>query len=117
MDLYIAKRTDYDGLKIGRSSNALDRIKQLSKGHVFDTSLVALYAGKGKLEKFIHEDLSDYRIAGTEWFSVDLAHAVSVIENSEYRGKPTNPRYKAEYRLRKGLTKRSTVYLDLNPPL
>ena len=115
MDLYIAQRDDHPALKIGRSSQPFDRVKQLSKGHVFETQLLALFENKGPLERFIHEALHEHRIKGTEWFDCDLEKAREVIMNTEHpKNRKSNPRYHAAWRLKKGISIKSTKYLDLN---
>ena len=80
MDLYIASRDDHTALKIGRSSTPHDRVKQLSKGHIFDTHLLALFENKGPMERFVHEELHEHRINNTEWFDCDLVKAKQITE-------------------------------------
>ena len=115
MDLYIATRDDHPALKIGRSSQPFDRVKQLSKGHVFETQLLPLFENKGSLELFIHEALHEYRIKGTERFDCDLEKAREIILTAEHpKNRKSNPRYHAAWRLKKGISIQSTKYLDLN---
>ena len=115
MHLYVAARNDHTALKIGRSSQPHDRVKQLCKGHIFETHLLALFENKGPMERFVHEALQEHRIGGTEWFDCDLDAATSVISNIQSPpGRHSNPRYHAAYRLRKGISMKSTKYHDLN---
>ena len=114
MDLYIAQRSDHEALQIGRSSKVHDRVQQLSKGHIFEINLIDVFEEKGPMERFVHIALNDCRITGTEWFTCDLETARKAINNAQYYGRKANPRYHAAYRLRKGISLRSTKYLDLN---
>ena len=101
MDLYIATRDDHTALKIGRSSTPHDRVKQLSKGHIFDTHLLALFENKGPMERFVHEELHEHRINNTEWFDCGLDKAKQIIENIQRpKGRSSNPRYHAAWRLK-----------------
>ena len=83
-DLYIMR---YVGirtgtLKIGRSSDAEARRKNLESSQDFRIEIVALYPGWGHLERSIHTRLEKHRStrgAGTEWFAVDLTTATTAV--------------------------------------
>lgn len=66
-DLYLIADTDTNSLKIGRSKNPKNRIKQIQGSSV--NSLVLLYSieHKGCLERELHKEFSQYRIS-KEWF-------------------------------------------------
>ena len=68
--------------KIGRSSNVQSRIRCLEKGHNFRIVLVAVYPGKGHLERRVHQELKAYQSnsgAGSEWFDLSADYALKVI--------------------------------------
>ena len=121
MDLYIATRSDAPHLlKIGRSSNANSRCRQLQNGHCFRIHVIAIFRGVGACEKPIHRALRDYRVGDSEWFCVDLLTAVEAIQEA---GEPTGSPAKASYRnleriawrnKQKGKTIKSTRYPHLN---
>ena len=84
MDLYIATRSDAPHLlKIGRSSNANSRCRQLQNGHCFRIHVIAMFRGVGACEKPIHRALRDYRVGDSEWFCVDMLTAVEAIQKAE----------------------------------
>ena len=80
MDLYLAIRSDAPHLlKIGRSSNALSRCRQLQTGHCFKIHVEALWVGFGARERAVHRALQDYRIENSEWFAVDWLTTAAAI--------------------------------------
>ena len=118
MDLNIATRSDAPHLlKIGRSSNANSRCRQLQNGHCFRIHVIAIFRGVGACEKPVHRALRDYRVGDSEWFCVDLLTAVEAIQEAT----PSAPR-KGVYNLKRiawrnrqtGRTLKSTrhPYLD-----
>ena len=83
-DLYIAIRSDAPHLlKIGRSSNALSRCRQLQTGHCFQIRVLAIFRGMGACEKPAHRALREYRVDWFEWFAVDMLTAVEAIQEAQ----------------------------------
>ena len=82
-DLYALQySTVWDSIKIGRSSNVQSRIRCLEKGHNFRMVLLAVYPGKGHLERHVHQQLKGYQSsfgAGNEWFDLSADYALKVI--------------------------------------
>ena len=82
-DLYVLQySTVWDCVKIGRSSNVQRRIRQLEEGHNFRIVLLAIYPGKGHLERRVHQRLKRYQSnvgAGNEWFDLSANYALKVI--------------------------------------
>ena len=82
-DLYVLQySTVWDCVKIGRSSNVPGRIRELEKGHNFRIVLVAIYPGKGHLERRVHQQLKGYQSkfgAGSEWFDLSADYALKII--------------------------------------
>ena len=82
-DLYVLQySTVWDSIKIGRSSNVQSRIRCLEKGHNFRMVLLAVYPGKGHLERHVHQQLKGYQSnfgAGNEWFDLSADYALKVI--------------------------------------
>ena len=82
-DLYVLQySTIWDCVKIGRSSNVQSRIRRLEEGHNFRTVLLAVYPGKGHLERHVHQQLKGYQSsfgAGNEWFDLSADYALKVI--------------------------------------
>ena len=82
-DLYALQySTIWDCVKIGRSSNVLSRIRCLEEGHNFRIVLLAVYPGKGHLERCVHQQLKGYQSsfgAGNEWFDLSADYALKVI--------------------------------------
>ena len=121
MDLYLAQRSDAPHLlKIGRSSNAISRCRQLQTGHCFKIHVVALWVGFGAREKAVHRALQDYRIENSEWFAVDWLTAVAAIKAAQPEEAKTC-KYDLEAIARRnklrGRTLKSTRYPHLNDPL
>ena len=79
-DLYVLQySTIWDCVKIGRSSNVLSRIRKLEEGHNFRTVLLAVYPGKGHLERRVHQQLKGYQSnfgAGSEWFDLSADYVL-----------------------------------------
>ena len=82
-DLYALQySTVWNCVKVGRSSNVLSRIRKLEEGHNFRIVLLAVYPGKGHLERCVHEQLKRYQSnfgAGNEWFDLSADYALKVI--------------------------------------
>ena len=82
-DLYIMRySTNQKALKIGRSNDVQRRKRDLEGGHNFFMEVVAVFPGKGALERCIHARLKDKRShtgAGTEWFNVSATEAMVCI--------------------------------------
>ena len=82
-DLYVLQySTIWDCVKIGRSSNVQRRIQKLEEGHNFRIVLLAIYPGKGHLERIVHQQLQRYQSnfgAGNEWFDLSADYALKVI--------------------------------------
>ena len=82
-DLYALQySTVWDCVKIGRSSNVQRRIRKFEEGHNFRTVLLAVYPGKGHLERRVHQQLKAYQNnfgAGSEWFDLSADYALKVI--------------------------------------
>ena len=75
-------RTVWDCVQIGRSSNVQSRIRQLEEGHNFRIVLVAIYPGKGNLERCVQQQVKAYQSnsgAGSEWFDLSADYALNVI--------------------------------------
>ena len=88
MDLYLATRTDAPHLlKIGRSSNAPSRRRQLQTGHCFKIHVLALGVGFGARERAVHRAVQDYRIENSEWFTVDWLTAAAAINAARPLGR------------------------------
>ena len=85
-DLYIMRySTNQKALKIGRSNDVQRRKRDLEGGHNFFMEVVAVFPGKGALERCIHARLKDKRShigAGTEWFNVSVTEAMVCIGDS-----------------------------------
>ena len=61
-DLYVLQSsTVWDCVKIGRSSDVQNRIRILEAGHNFRIVLLAVYPGKGHLERRVHRQLKAYQ--------------------------------------------------------
>ena len=121
MDLYLAQRSDAPHLlKIGRSSNALSRCRQLQTGHCFKFHVIALWVGFGARERAVHRALQEYRIDNSEWFAVDWLTAVAAIKAARPE-EATTWKVDLEERARRnklrGRTLISTRYPLLNDPL
>ena len=82
-DLYVLQYiTIWDCIKIGRPSDVQNRIRSLETGHNFRIVLLAVYPGKGHLERHVHQQLKGYQNnfgAGSEWFDLSAEYALKVI--------------------------------------
>ena len=91
-DLYIMRySTNQKALKIGRSNDVQRRKRDLEGGHNFFMEVVAVFPGKGALERCIHARLKDKRShtgAGTEWFNVSATEAMVCIGDALERDGP-----------------------------
>ena len=85
-DLYVMKYSfDDTAVKIGRSDNVKRRKHSLEAGQNFFMEVVAIFPGKGCLEKEVHRNLQDYRStsgAGTEWFNICAEDAAAICSNT-----------------------------------
>jgi len=67
--LYIIQSDKTGALKIGRSKNPKQRLKQLQTGSPYKLKLILIVEGKGNIEKNLHERLKRYRQRRNgEWF-------------------------------------------------
>ena len=83
MDLYLATRSDAPHLlKIGRSSNAHSRCRQLQTGHCFRIHVLAIFRRMGAREAPVHRALKEYRLNDSEWFDVDMLTAIEAIQEA-----------------------------------
>ena len=119
MDLYIATRSDAPHLlKIGRSSNAHSRCRQLQTGHCFRISVVAIFGRMGACEAPVHRALKEYNVNGSEWFTADMLTAVEAIQEALPQRQRTRRRRNLEQiawkSMQNGRTLRSTRYQNLN---
>ena len=118
MDLYLATRSDAPHLlKIGRSSNAHSRCRQLQTGHCFRIHVIAISGEMGACEAPVHRALKEYRIDNSEWFNTDMLTAVEAIQEAQpQRQRPCkhNLEQIAWKSLQNGRTLRSTRYQHLN---
>ena len=76
---------DDTAVKIGRSDNVKRRKRTLEAGQNFFVEVVAIFPGKGWLEKEVHRNLQDYRStsgAGTEWFNICAEDAAAICSNT-----------------------------------
>ena len=89
-DLYLATRSDAPHLlKIGRSSNAHSRCRQLQHGHCFTIQVIAIFDGMGACESTVHKSLQDDRVNNSEWFKTDMLTAIETIQETEIPEPPT----------------------------
>ena len=118
MDLYLAIRSDAPHLlKIGRSSNALSRCRQLQTGHCFKIHVEALWVGFGARERAVHRALQDYRVENSEWFAVDwltTAAAINAARPEEAKTCKRDLEARARRNKLRGSTLKSTRYPHLN---
>ena len=118
MDLYLASRSDAPHLlKIGRSSNAHSRCRQLQNGHCFRIHVLAIFGNLGACEAPVHRALKQYRICNSEWFDIDLLTAVETIQEAQpqpQRTRRINLEAQALKQIARGTTLKSTRYPHLN---
>ncbi len=67
-DLYIIQMHTLGNVKVGRSSNVSNRLKQLQTGCPHKLKVILHVVGQGSLEKVLHDRMSRYRLEG-EWFT------------------------------------------------
>jgi len=73
-NLYIIQSDVTGDLKIGRSNNAIKRLRELQVGSHTKLKLLCEISNMGHIEKRLHQKLSDYKIRKrSEWFSFDCA--------------------------------------------
>ena len=81
--LYIMRYISSDSpLKVGRARDVEARARQLEAGHCFRIQVLAIFPGKGYIERKVHEYLSTYRVKtgrGREWFKVEPGQAFSAV--------------------------------------
>ena len=96
-DLYVLQySTVWDSIKIGRSSNVQNRIRELEKGHNFRIVLLAVYPGKGHLERRVHQQLKAYQSkfgVGSEWFDLSADYALKVINEVIRQSQEESPSF------------------------
>ena len=120
MDLYLATRSDAPHLlKIGRSSNAHSRCRQLQIGHCFQISVLAIFGGQGACETSVHRSLQNERVENSEWFTTDLLTAIETIQDASSpqrprRAKPRDLEARARKQIECGQCLKSTRYPHLN---
>jgi hypothetical protein len=95
-DLYVMQRSDNLGiLKVGRSSNAERRAREIQGCHCFTVQVVALIPGAGHLELDAHRVLSEFRMdPGREWFRCSLSRvlaAIAVVTNDKPQQRSRSP--------------------------
>ena len=74
-----------DVVKIGRSSNPEERVRQMSQSHPFRLAIERSCGGKGFLEKPLHDRLKHRRVEGgpgREWFKLSAEQADALIRAS-----------------------------------
>ena len=96
-DLYVLQySTVWDCVKIGRTSNVQSRVHGLEKGHNCRTVLLAVYPGKGHLERRVHQQLKAYQSdfgAGSEWFNLSADYALKVINEVIRQSQEESPSF------------------------
>ena len=88
--------TVWDCVKIGRSSNVQRRIRKLEEGHNFRIVLLAVYPGKGQLERHVQQQLKGYQSnfgAGSEWFDLSADYALKVINEVIRQSREESPSF------------------------
>jgi len=72
-DLYVIQMAVTGDLKIGRSSNVKNRLKQLQTGAPHRLKVILIAEGQGHRESQLHQSLRAYRNRGQrgEWFQED----------------------------------------------
>jgi hypothetical protein len=67
--LYIIQSDKSGAIKIGRSKNPQQRLKQLQTGSPFRLKILLILEGKGSIEKQLHRRLNEYKQdCKGEWF-------------------------------------------------
>ena len=83
-DLYVMENSRIPGeLKIGCSKDVPRRKRDFEAQQNFRINVIAVFPGKGYLEREVHLQLSHLRVAecaGTEWFKCSLGEALAAID-------------------------------------
>ena len=83
-DLYIMENSRIPGeLKIGYSKNVSRRQYELQQAQNFKINVLAVFPGKGYMEKEVHDRLRVFQVsdcAGNEWFKCSLGEALAAID-------------------------------------
>ena len=70
--LYIIQSDKTGAIKIGRSKNPENRLKQLQTGSPYKLKLLLVVEGRGDLEKRLHQKLDKWKQRRNgEWFEFD----------------------------------------------
>ena len=83
--------TVWDSVKIGRTSDITNRLRQLEASHNFRLVVVASFPEHGHLERAVHRRLSAYRSAegaSNEWFNVPAQYAIKIINGLIEQNRP-----------------------------
>ena len=82
--LYIMENSRIPGeVKIGYSKDVPRRKKEFEAQQNFRMYVLAVFPGKGYLEKQVHDKLNNFRVtecANTEWFKCSLGEALAAID-------------------------------------
>ena len=91
-DLYVAQySTIWDCVKIGRTSDITNRLRQMEATHNSRFVVVASFPDHGHLERAVHRRLSAYRSAegaSNEWFNVPAQYAIKIINELIEQNRP-----------------------------
>ena len=91
-DLYVMQYTTvWDCVKIGRTSDITNRLRQLEASHNSRLVVVASFPDHGHLERAVHRRLSAYRSAegaSNEWFNVPAQYAIKIINGLIEQNRP-----------------------------
>ena len=83
-DLYMMENSRIPGeIKIGLSNNVERRKKELEAQQNFKMNVLAIFPGKGYLEKRVHDRLKEFQVtegAGNEWFKCSFGEALARID-------------------------------------
>ena len=83
-DLYMMENSRIPGeIKIGLSNNVERRKKELEAQQNFKMNVLAIFPGKGYLEKRVHDRLREFQVtegAGNEWFKCSLGEALARLD-------------------------------------
>jgi hypothetical protein len=79
-DLYVIQMAVTGDLKIGRSKNVGNRLKQLQTGAPHRLKIILVAKGQGHRERKLHQALRTYRNRGQrgEWFSEEAFGSIPV---------------------------------------
>ena len=91
-DLYVVQySTVWDCVKIGRASNVENRLRQMGASQNFRLVLVALFPGRGHIERAVHKRLSAYLSkegTSNEWFNAPAQYAIKIINEPIEQNRP-----------------------------